>query len=312
MSASGLVIIDKPGGITSHGVVAVTRRTLNTRKVGHAGTLDPMATGILVVGIGQATRLLGYLALTDKEYEATIRLGSSTFTDDSQGEVLERADPTDLVGATDERISDVIAGFMGRIEQVPSSVSAIKVDGTRAYARVRAGEQVELKPRAVTVTAFDIVNIRRQHDAVDVDVKVSCSTGTYIRALARDVGLQLGVFGHLTRLRRTRVGPFSIPMAQDLDSWASQPFPESAIVPINEIAAAAFTCRVVSAQQATDITYGRRIEWEHSNDESGDVNSPEPAVVALMDENGSLLALAREKDGRASYLCVFVTSTGSA
>lgn len=312
MPASGLVIIDKPGGITSHGVVAVTRRTLNTRKVGHAGTLDPMATGILVVGIGQATRLLGFLALTDKEYEATIRLGSSTFTDDSQGDVLDRADPADLSGVSDERINDVITRFVGRIEQVPSSVSAIKVDGARAYSRVRAGEEVELKPRAVTVTAFDIVKISRQFDAVDVDVKVACSTGTYIRALARDVGRQLGVGGHLTRLRRTRVGPFSLPMAHDLDSWSFGPHPESAIVPINEIAAAAFTCKVVSPEQAADITYGRRIEWEHSNDESGDVNSPEPGVMALMDESGSLLALAREKDGRASYLCVFVTSTGPA
>ncbi|HHW84152.1 MAG TPA: tRNA pseudouridine(55) synthase TruB, partial [Actinomycetales bacterium] len=216
----GLLLVDKPGGLTSHDVVARTRRALGTKKVGHAGTLDPMATGLLVLGVGRATRLLTYLVGVDKEYRATIRLGQSTLTDDAEGEV------TSAPGATrveDSRLDEGLAALTGAILQVPSAVSAIKVDGKRSYARVRAGEEVDLPPRPVTVhsisrsaprpsTAEDGTHV------TDVDVVVACSSGTYVRALARDLGASLGVGGHLTALRRTRVGPFRVEDSHPLDS----------------------------------------------------------------------------------------------
>ena len=201
---SGLVVVDKPGGLTSHDVVARVRRLAGTRKVGHAGTLDPMATGVLVLGVNRATRLLGHLALTDKRYDATVRLGTTTTTDDAEGEVVETK-PTS--GIVDDDVRRVITTFVGEIDQVPSAVSAIKVDGKRAYARVRAGEEVDLPARRVTVHEIEVTSL----DLPSVEISVHCSSGTYIRAIARDLGAALGVGGHLTSLRRTAVGSFGLP-----------------------------------------------------------------------------------------------------
>ncbi len=216
LATSGLVVVDKPAGLTSHDVVARLRRILHTRKVGHAGTLDPMATGVLVCGVGRGTKLLGHLALDTKAYTATIRLGATTTTDDAEGETVTTTDPA---AVTDEAIDAGIAALTGPILQVPSSVSAIKIDGRRAYARVRAGEQVVLPPRPVTVSTFTVLARR----GADLDVAVECSSGTYVRALARDLGAALGVGGHLTALRRTRVGPFRLEHARTLPELEEAP-----------------------------------------------------------------------------------------
>src|SRR5680860_356241 len=214
----GLLIVDKPQGWTSHDVVARTRRLAGTRKVGHAGTLDPMATGVLVLGIGRATRLLGYLALRDKGYDATIRLGQTTVTDDGEGDLLECHDPS---GVTQAAVVAAVAALTGDLQQVPSAVSAIKVQGQRAYKRVRAGEDVTLPARPVTVSEFAVGELLHGPGTGDLDVHVECSTGTYVRALARDLGAALGVGGHLTALRRTRVGAFHVRAAHSLDTLAS-------------------------------------------------------------------------------------------
>ena len=206
MSLDGIVLVDKPEGPTSHDVVAKARRIFGTRKVGHAGTLDPMATGMLVLGIGKATRLLGYLTATDKEYLATIRLGQSTNTDDAQGEVINEKNTSAI---TDEEILNAVRQFRGPISQKPSSVSAIKVNGQRAYALVRKGEEVDLPAREVLIHDFEILEIVHGNQTIDVKVRVVCSAGTYIRALARDLGATLEVGGHLTELRRTRSGKFT-------------------------------------------------------------------------------------------------------
>ncbi|PFG30978.1 tRNA pseudouridine(55) synthase TruB [Paramicrobacterium agarici] len=216
-SPSGLLLIDKPAGHTSHDVVARTRRLAGTRKVGHAGTLDPMATGLLILGLESSTRLLTYVVGCDKEYTATIRLGQSSSTDDAEGELSAAASADDLRGVDQRSIEQRMRELTGEIEQVPSTVSAIKVDGKRAYARARAGEHVELAARQVTVSEFELDALRRTNEHVDVDVRVACSSGTYVRALARDIGAALGVGGHLTRLRRTRIGPFSVRDAAALD-----------------------------------------------------------------------------------------------
>src|SRR3954452_20809526 len=216
---NGVLLVDKPEGITSHGVVARARRAYGTRKVGHAGTLDPMATGLLVLGLGPSTRLLTYLVGLDKVYLATVRLGLATTTDDREGEPL--GESADARGVADADLAAATAALTGRIEQVPSSVSAIKVDGRRSYARVRAGEAVGLPARPVTVTEFAVLGRRDSDDvpgAVDVEVRVACSSGTYVRALARDLGAALGAGGHLTALRRTVVGPFDVQQAAALDA----------------------------------------------------------------------------------------------
>lgn len=208
MSIDGIVLIDKPQGPTSHDVVARTRRIFGTRKVGHAGTLDPMATGMLVLGIGRGTRLLGYLTASDKEYVATIRLGIATDTDDAQGEITKKISAQKI---TDAQILETVRDYRGHIWQRPSNVSAIKIDGKRAYARVRDGEEIEIPQRQVMVHDLEILSIEHvaQENVIDVRVRVVCSAGTYIRALARDIGEQLGVGGHLTSLRRTRSGVFT-------------------------------------------------------------------------------------------------------
>jgi len=244
--------VDKPGGITSHDAVSKTRKLAGTRKVGHAGTLDPMATGLLVLGLNSSTRLLTFVVGLDKEYTATIRLGRSTATDDAEGETV-----ADIDASTVERsaIDAGIAALTGAIEQVPSSVSAIKVDGKRAYALVRAGETVELRSRAVTVSAFEVLESRTDGRFLDLDVRVECSSGTYIRALARDLGEALGVGGHLTALRRTRIGPFKVEDAAtiaDLDPAAQLRDPV-------EVATGLFPSHDLSEQDVIDLVHGKRI-----------------------------------------------------
>jgi len=286
---SGLLLVDKPGAITSHGAVAAARRALGTRKIGHAGTLDPMATGLLILGVERATRLLGHLALHDKEYLATIRLGSTTVTDDAEGEILTEA-PVELLGqVTEPAIDQAMHALTGVIQQVPSSVSAIKVDGKRSYARVRAGESVELKARTVTVSRFERTQVRRQSAAIDIDVHVECTTGTYVRALARDLGEALGVGAHLTMLRRTRIGAFSLEGASRIESLGPQ-----SLIPIAEAARACFPSLELSDEDADHVSHGRRIPFH--------LESP----TALFAPGGSVLALAESEGDRLRYLAVFV------
>ena len=269
----GIVVVDKPPGITSHDVVARVRKLTGTRRVGHAGTLDPMATGVLVVGVGRATRLLGYLAATDKEYDATIRLGVSTTTDDAEGEVLERRDAS---GVDDDALAASVRALTGTLEQVPAAVSAVKVGGVRAYKRVRDGETVELAPRRVTVASFDVITRRGD----DVDVHVACSTGTYVRALARDLGVALGVGAHLTALRRTRVGAFGVDGAHNLDALAEA----LDIVPLRDVVAGAFPRWDASEEEARRIALGQRLA--PGGLPAGPVGAfaPDGSVVALVEE----------------------------
>lgn len=294
MTPTGLVVLDKPAGLTSHDVVARVRRILGTRKVGHAGTLDPMATGVLVVGVGGATRLLGHLALHDKAYLATIRLGARTVTDDVEGEVVAWA-PAEAVHALDESdIRDALARQVGTRAQRPSSVSAVKVAGRRAHERVRAGEDVVLEPRIVTIAAIDVRQVRWHPGHVDVDVAVECSTGTYVRAIARDAGEDLGVGGHLTALRRTRVGPFTADEAIDLA--ALEQAGADALLPLSAVAARCFPVWPVAPDDAAAVRHGRRIPWTGPSGASG--------PVAVVDGAGGLLALAVDDDGMARYLAV--------
>ncbi|MCM2579829.1 tRNA pseudouridine(55) synthase TruB [Streptomyces meridianus] len=299
----GLVVIDKPAGFTSHDVVAKTRGMARTRRVGHAGTLDPMATGVLVVGVEKATRLLGHLALTEKEYEATIRLGQTTVTDDAEGEITGSAAAS---GIERTALDAGVAALTGDILQVPSKVSAIKVDGKRSYSRVREGEDFELEARPVTVPSFRVHEVRPAEAAdgtpvLDLDATVVCSSGTYIRALARDLGAGLGVGGHLTALRRTRVGPYGIKDARTLEQMqAAADSPEGfgpCIMPIAEAAAAAFPRWDVDAEQARLLGNGVRLT-------APGLGSGGP--IAVFDPDGRFLALVEEAQGRAKSLAVFV------
>jgi tRNA pseudouridine55 synthase len=280
---SGLVVVDKPGGMTSHDVVARVRRLAGTRKVGHAGTLDPMATGVLVLGVNRATRLLGHLTLTDKRYDATIRLGVTTTTEDAEGEVVETC-PTDEV--TEDAVRTALAAFVGEIDQVPSAVSAVMVEGKRAYARVRAGEDVDLPARRITIYSLEVTAF----DLPTVEVAVHCSSGTFVRALARDLGVALGVGGHLTALRRTSVGPFRLDGARTLDALAD----DFTVTPIADAARASVPVRALDATQAADVRFGRRLDLAMD------------ATTALFAPDGEFLALYREgEDGRARAVAVF-------
>ncbi|NUP78466.1 MAG: tRNA pseudouridine(55) synthase TruB [Nonomuraea sp.] len=281
MAESGLIIVDKPGEWTSHDVVARMRRIAGTRRVGHAGTLDPMATGVLVIGVEKATRLLGHLALTEKVYEATIRLGVTTNTDDAEGETVATASAADVDAA---EIRKGVEALTGEIMQVPPQVSAIKVNGQRAYKMARAGEEVALVARPVTVYAFDVLDIRPTGDVVDVDAVVTCSSGTYIRALARDLGAGLGVGGHLTRLRRTRVGPYDLSLAKSLDQLAE----ECVVLPISEAVAAAFPRRDVTAEEARVIGHGGRLPAAGLGKGPIGVFGPEGELLALVEEQGRI------------------------
>lgn len=252
---AGLVLLDKPEGWTSHDVVARLRRVAGTRRVGHAGTLDPMATGLLVLGVESATKLLTFIVGAEKTYEATIRLGASTITDDRESEFLEQASPEAVSKISNQQILHGISELTGDIEQVPSSVSAIKVDGVRAYAKVRGGDEVKLKARPVTVSRFDVVGEPRLVDGfIDLDVIIDCSSGTYIRALARDLGAKLGIGGHLTALRRTRVGGYSIEQASALP----EPGDELKIISSFE-ASKAFATLELSDQDVVDLRHGKRL-----------------------------------------------------
>jgi tRNA pseudouridine55 synthase len=258
VAESGLVIVDKSGGMTSHDVVARVRRLAGTRRVGHAGTLDPMATGVLVVGIEKATRLLGHLALTEKEYAATIRLGQSTVTDDAEGEVLPPADGATGQASklTEQMLRPALAQFTGEISQVPPRISAIKVDGQRAYRLTRAGAAPELAARPVTVGKLELLGCRPAGaELLDVDVVVTCSSGTYIRAIARDLGAALGTGGHLTSLRRTRVGTYEVGAARTLDQLAEK----FEFTPLALAAEAAFGCVQLSAEEARLVSHGVRL-----------------------------------------------------
>lgn len=287
MTPTGLVVVDKPAGLTSHDVVARLRRLAGTRKVGHAGTLDPMATGVLVLGIGRATRLLGHLLLTDKAYDATIRLGATTVTDDAEGEVIATADAGDLTG---EQIRAALRSLTGEIEQVPSAVSAVKVDGRRAYARVRAGEEVTLAPRRVTVHDLEVGRIRHDGPVVDVDVSVRCSSGTYIRAIARDAGSLLDVGGHLTALRRTAVGGFGLEEARTLEELGE----ELAVLPLADAVRRSFATVDLDADQAAAVRVGRALALDLTG------------LTGLFGPDGEFLALYEPRDDRARPVAVFV------
>ena len=283
----GLLVVDKPAGITSHDVVSRLRRLLRTRRIGHAGTLDPMATGVLVCGVERATKLLGHLALETKAYLATIRLGGVTSTDDAQGEPLGGADASGL-GEADLRAG--IGALTGELQQVPSTVSAVKVAGRRAYELARAGQSVQLAARPVTVSRFDLLSTRRGSGVSDLDVLVECSSGTYVRALARDLGAALGVGGHLTALRRTRVGPFGLAQARTLDQLAENP---QLSLDLDAAVVAAFRCRGVDRDQAAALAHGGRL------DPVGMVGT-----YAALDPDGQAVALLDEREGRAAPVLV--------
>jgi tRNA pseudouridine55 synthase len=286
---AGLVIVDKPAGWTSHDVVGKLRRLAGTRRVGHAGTLDPMATGVLVIGIEKATRLLGHLALTEKAYDATIRLGQSTNTDDAAGEIIATASAASV---PEDALRAAVGALTGRIHQVPPQVSAIKVEGKRAYKRVRAGENLELSARAVTVHDFAVRDIRRHGDLIDLDASITCSSGTYIRALARDVGTALGTGGHLTALRRTRVGPYDLAMARTIEQLAEK----LDVLPLAGAVGAAFPRRDVSADEARKVSHGGRLAAIGLG----------PGPVGVFGPDGTLLALVEEHGPVAKPLAVFV------
>ena len=300
VTPDGLIIVDKPAGWTSHDVVSRMRRLASTRRVGHAGTLDPMATGVLVIGVNRATKLLTFLVGCDKEYTATIRLGASTLTDDAEGEITALAGAN---GVDNERIEDAVARLRGDIMQVPSAVSAIKIDGKRSYHRVRSGEDVELPARAVTVSSLVINDVRRgQLDGVrvlDVDVTAAVSSGTYVRALARDLGASVGVGGHLTALRRTRVGAFTLDQAHSLDDLASLadsgPDAGLPVIPMAQAAADAFPVHHITADEERALGYGQRIA-------SGSVRED---VVAAIAPDGRLTAVLDETRERAKSRVTF-------
>ena len=285
MVESGLVIVDKSSGMTSHDVVARVRRMAGTRKVGHAGTLDPMATGVLVLGVERATRLLGHLMLTEKAYDATIRLGVATTTDDAEGEVVSTHSTQDVDPAD---VGTELARFVGDIEQVPTSVSAIKVDGKRAYARVRAGEQVELKARPVTIHELVVHEVALP----EVRISVRCSSGTYIRAIARDLGAALGVGGHLSALRRSAVGPFDLSLARTTDELAE----EFGVLPISDAARSCFATVDLDAERAADVRVGRPL----------DLTLDGPGPHALFAPGGEFLALYEQRGEKAAAIAVFV------
>ena len=280
----GLIVVDKPGGMTSHDVVARVRRLAKTRRVGHGGTLDPMATGVLIIGVNRATRLLTYVIGSTKSYRGMIRLGQATVTDDAEGDVVSTADPS---AVTDEAIRAGLAAQTGEIDQVPSAVSAIKVNGERAYKRVREGEAVELAARRVTVSALEVLAIRRQGATVDVDVDVTCSSGTYIRAVARDLGGALGVGGHLTALRRTAVGGFALAEAATL-AQLEERAPDVVTLDLAAAARRAFPGRDATADEARTLSHGGPLA-------PAGIEGP----YAVYGPAGDLLAIVSERGGRA-------------
>ena len=272
----GFLLVDKAGGMTSHDVVAKVRKKLDTKKVGHAGTLDPMATGVLVLGVGIATRLLPYITDGKKAYQATILLGMATHTDDKEGDITFTADKSALANISDKEINDELLKFVGKIKQRPSSVSAIKIDGKTAHARVRAGENVEIAERDVVIDEIKIINIQRPNDQIQVEISVTCSAGTYIRAIARDLGDRLKVGGHLIKLRRNLVSLFTLEQCKSIE--------EAALIPINEVIEKIFLIRKVDLSQSREISFGRVIE-----------QNPQPGVFAAIDNQDNFVALLENK-----------------
>ncbi len=292
MSATdGFVVVDKAGAMTSHDVVAVGRRVLGTRKVGHAGTLDPMATGILILGFGHGTRLLQYITDGDKSYRATIALGASTITDDVEGETISKATQTQIAETSDEQIRTALASMRGVISQRPSSVSAVKVDGKRAHERVRAGEVFELASREVTISQLDVLEIRRGNDAIEVDIEVTCSAGTFIRAIARDLGAALNIGGHLTFLRRTRVASFGEDVANPFEKFKSGDFKTLGLV---DVAKSIFKVRDVTSDEAAELSFGRKISASAST-----------GIYAAISATHELIALLENRDDGAKPIAVF-------
>jgi tRNA pseudouridine55 synthase len=290
--SAGIVVVDKPAGMTSHDVVGRCRRIFSTRRVGHAGTLDPMATGVLVIGVDRATKILGLLAGASKSYAATIRLGQTTSTEDAEGELLQSVSAVDV---TAEDIATAMAGLRGAIKQVPSAVSAIKVDGRRAYRLVREGHTVELQPRPVRIDRFEVLAVRAHDRLVDLDVDVDCSSGTYIRALARDLGAALGVGGHLTSLRRTRVGRFELDQARSLDDLAAQP---RLSWTLDEACLLMFPRRDLSAEEAEATSHGRSLPPAGID-----------GVYAASDADGRVIALLRDEATRTKSVVVIRPAT---
>jgi tRNA pseudouridine55 synthase len=278
LASPGLVLIDKPTDWTSHDVVAKVRKALGTKKVGHAGTLDPLATGLLVLGIESGTKLLTFLVGADKTYEATIRLGQATVSDDSQSETIFTADPETLANLSEKEILDEISKLTGVISQTPSSVSAIKVDGKRAYDLVRSGETVDLKKREVTVTSFELQSLVRGDVFIDIAVKVNCSSGTYIRALARDLGAALFVGGHITALRRTKVGHFDVSLASKIGQLES-----IKLIALIDAAKELFPVIELGDSEVTDLVHGKRLLGRASADSLVAGRSPEGELVAVLE-----------------------------
>ena len=287
----GFLVVDKAGGMTSHDVVAVGRKALGTRKVGHAGTLDPMATGILVLGFGNGTRLLQYITDGDKSYVATIVLGASTVTDDKEGEVLTSTDASKVVDADIEKI---LKAMIGTIAQRPSSVSAVQVGGERAYDRVRAGETFELEARSVTISQLDILAIRHLAATTEVDIEVTCSAGTFIRAIARDLGDGLNVGGHLSALRRTRVAGFSEKDAVSFEDLKAQKF---TALGLSDVARVTFTPRELSVDEVKELSFGRPLS------ENGNT-----VINAAMSPDNHLIALLKDEGGKAKPIAVFAAA----
>ena len=302
-TASGLLLVDKPEGFTSHDVVAKLRGIVGTRKIGHAGTLDPMATGLLVIGVNSATKLLTFLVGEDKTYIATIRLGASTITDDRESEYLSVASSGDVDALTELDITDAIRPLTGEIMQVPSSVSAIKVDCERAYAKVRGGDEVKLAARPVTIARFEVLGEMRRETIgdqqfIDLDVIIDCSSGTYIRALARDLGVALEVGGHLTALRRTRVGAYQVTDSQALADLKKG---EVKLFPIADAAREAFDVRELAAEEVVDLRHGKRIEVGVIAENA----TAKDRVIAAFAPTGELIAMLTKAGSTLKSLVVF-------
>lgn len=292
LATSGLVIVDKPAGMTSHDVVGQLRRIFGTKRVGHAGTLDPMATGVLILGIERGTRFLAHLVTATKAYDATIRLGSATTTDDAEGEVISTAS---AAAVTDAAVDAGVAKLTGDIMQRPASVSAIKINGKRAHQRVREGETVEIPARPVTVSSFEVLDRRRDGDFLDLDVRVACSSGTYIRSLARDLGEDLGVGGHLTALRRTEVGPYVLPDALTLTELRDSP---RLSLSLDQSLVRSFPVLAVTAEEGAALAMGK---WLEPRGLAG--------VHAAVTPEGKAVALIKEKGKRLSTVFVARPST---
>jgi len=289
--SDGFLIVDKDPGMTSHDVVAIARKALSTRKVGHAGTLDPMATGVLVLGFGNGTRLLQYITDGDKSYQATIVLGASTVTDDHEGEVLSR---TDASSVTDQEISTILDSMVGTISQRPSSVSAVKVDGERAYDRVRAGEVFELAARTITISSLEILEIRRIGEYIEVDIDVTCSAGTFIRAIARDLGNVLKVGGHLNALRRTRVAGFALDVATSVGDLKSKNFQA---LGLTDVARRTFPARDLTQEEVRELSFGRPLS-----------PSVVTEIVAGISQENQLIALLKNEADKAKPVAVFAAA----